>query len=94
LYSHAFFEHDQDAMIGEQMKGFMGEVLELSEQTGEFRVHFASAREAFNMVAAAVDGAQEAPGEYRNYKLRLIMDESSSKLSSFEDERDLVGLAR
>ena len=94
LYSHAFFEHDQDTMIGEQMKRFMGEVLELSEQTGKFRVHFATAREAFNMVAAAVDGAQQAPSEYRNYKLRMIMDEASSKVSSFEDERDLVGLAR
>jgi hypothetical protein len=46
------------------------------------------------MVTAAVDGAQQAPGEYRNYRLRPIMDEPSSKIRSFEDERELVGLAR
>jgi hypothetical protein len=62
-------------MIGEQMKRFMQEVLELGDRTGEFKVHFASAREAFNMVAAAVDGKQGEPGSYRDYKLRQIMHE-------------------
>jgi hypothetical protein len=75
LYSHGFFDWDQDLMIGEQMKKFMSEVLETAERTGEFKVHFASAREAFNMVAAAVDGKEGPPGAYRDYKLRQIMDE-------------------
>lgn len=75
LYSHGFFEWDQDAMIGDEMKRFMTDVLELAERTGEFRVHFASAREAFNMVMAAVDGRAGAPGEYRDYRLRQIMNE-------------------
>ena len=75
LYSHGFFEWDQDAMIGEQLKRFMTEVLELSERTREFKVHFASAREAFNMVMAAVDGLDGEPGEYRDHRLRQIMNE-------------------
>lgn len=75
LYSHGFFEHDQDAMIGEQMKRFMGQLLEDSERTGKFKIHFASAREAFNMVVAAVDGRKNGPGQYRNYKLKPIMEE-------------------
>jgi hypothetical protein len=75
LYSHGFFDWDQDLMIGEQMKRFMNEVLEVAERTGEFKVHFASAREAFNMVAAAVDGKEGQPGAYRDYKLRQIMQE-------------------
>jgi hypothetical protein len=45
LYSHGFFEWDQDAMIGEQLKRFMNEALELGERTGAFKIHFASARE-------------------------------------------------
>lgn len=77
LYCHGFFEWDQDLMIGEQMKRFMQEVLELGDRTGEFKVHFASAREAFNMVAAAVDGKQGEPGSYRDYKLRQIMQEGA-----------------
>ncbi len=75
LYSHGFFDWDQDAMIGEQMRRFMGEVLELSEKTREFKVHFATAREGFNMVMAAVDGQAGEPGHYRDYKLRQIMKE-------------------
>jgi hypothetical protein len=83
LYSHGFFDWDQDLMIGEQMKRFMSEVLENAARTGEFNVHFASAREAFNMVMAAVDGRQGEPGAYRDYKLRQIMNEQTpSKVSN------------
>jgi hypothetical protein len=79
LYSHGFFDWDQDLMIGEQMKRFMNEVLEVAERTGEFKVHFASAREAFNMVAAAVDGKDGSPGAYRDYRLRQIMHQPSGR---------------
>jgi hypothetical protein len=77
LYSHGFFEWDQDAMIGEQMKRFMSEVLELSERTGRFKIYFASAREAFNMVMAALEGQGGEPGRYRDYRLQQIMTEST-----------------
>ena len=75
LFSHGFFESDQDIMIGEQLKRLMGEVMELAEQTGGFKIHFASAREAFNMVVAAVDGRKGNPNDYRDYRLRQIMKE-------------------
>jgi hypothetical protein len=90
LYSHAFFEADQDAMIGEQMKRFMGDVLELAERTGEFKLHFASAREAFNMVMAAVDGQTGQPDAYRDYKLRQIMQEQVGHEISRERESEVV----
>ena len=54
-----------------------GEVLELAEQSGRFRIHFATAREAFNMVMAAVDGHAGDPGSYRDYHLHQIMSEPS-----------------
>jgi hypothetical protein len=79
LYSHGFFEWDQDQMIGEQMKRFMGNVLELGDRTGKFKVHFASAREAFNMVLAALEGQSGEPGHYRDYRLRQIMKESTRR---------------
>ncbi|HSS20830.1 MAG TPA: hypothetical protein VLL54_12205 [Pyrinomonadaceae bacterium] len=88
LYSHGFFDWDQDLMIGEQMKRFMSEVLEFAERTGEFKVHFASSREAFNMVAAAVEGRTGQPGKYRDYKLTQIMNERrQSTLSAVAPER-------
>lgn len=78
LYSHGFFEWDQDAMIGEQMKRFMSDAIEFGERTGQFRICFASAREAFNMVIAALEGQSGRPGEYRDYRLRQIMKESNA----------------
>jgi hypothetical protein len=78
LYSHGFFEWDQDAMIGEQMKRFMSEAMEFGEKTGQFKICFASAREAFNMVMAALDGKKGRPGDFRDYRLRQIMKESSN----------------
>src|SRR6266480_267113 len=84
LYSHGFFDWDQDLMIGEQMKRFMSEVLEFGERSGEFKVHFASAREAFNMVVAAVEGREGHPGAFRDYRLRQIMREPTATCLSGE----------
>ncbi len=86
LYSHGFFEWDQDAMMGEQMKRFMSGALELGDRTGEFKIHFASAREAFNMVVAALEGHDGDPGLYRDYRLRQIMTESSHSPSAADHE--------
>lgn len=73
LYCHGFFDYDQPATIGEKMRKFLEEVLEFSERTGEFKLHFASSREAFNMIVAAAEGQSGNPNEYRDYKLREIM---------------------
>jgi hypothetical protein len=91
LYSHGFFDWDQDLMIGEQMKRFMSEVLEFGERTGNFKVHFASAREAFNMVVAAVEGQKGQPGAYRDYKLRQIMDKPMPKIVSERESEVVLG---
>ena len=76
LYCHAFFEQDQEAMMGDEMRRFMTEVLELGETTGQFKVHFATAREVFNVIMAALDGKQGDPGQYRNYLLWPIRSEA------------------
>jgi hypothetical protein len=90
LYSHGFFEWDQDVMIGGEMRRFMNEVLELASKTGEFDVYFATAREAFNMVAAAVDGHSGSPGKYRDYRLRQIMNFDSVQVPDALDSEVVV----
>jgi hypothetical protein len=91
LYSHGFFTWDQDAMIGEQLKRFMGEVLELSNRTGKFRIHFASAREAYNMVMAAVEGAEGDPHAFRDYRLTQIMAGTPSATASETNSELVIG---
>lgn len=75
LHCHAFFEHDQNAMMGDELRRFMTDVLELGEATGRFKIHFATAREVFNIILAALHGEQEDPGQYRDYSLRSIRTE-------------------
>jgi hypothetical protein len=73
LYCHGFFDHDQSACIGEDVCQFFGKIIETGEKTGDYKVHFASAREAANMVFAAVDGKKGTPGDFRDYRLKTIM---------------------
>ncbi|HEV2915223.1 MAG TPA: hypothetical protein VGX92_18235 [Pyrinomonadaceae bacterium] len=80
LYCHGFFPQDEAAMIGDGAQRFLETLLELSEQSSSgFKVHFATAREAFNMVLAAVEGRATAgtPHDYRDYRLRPIMREGA-----------------
>lgn len=91
LYCHAFFEWDRDMMIGEPARVFWSEVMELAERTGQFKLHFASAREVFNMIMAAVDNQSGDPALYRDYSLVQVMDEAAtSKLSAASSGSQLV----
>lgn len=81
LYCHGFFNHDQSACIGEDARAFFSEIVENGEKTGEYSVHFATAREAFNMVWAAIDGKSGSPNDFRNYRLKAIMDEKNVSAS-------------
>jgi hypothetical protein len=79
LYCHGFFDRDQSACIGEDAKRFFSEMVENGEKTGDYSIHFASAREAFNMTAAAVDGKSGSPNEWRDYRLRSIMQTANTR---------------
>jgi len=75
LYCHGFIDHDQSACIGEDAKRFFSEVVETGEKTNDYKVYFATAREACNMVLAAIDGLSGTPHHFRDYRLKTIMDE-------------------
>ena len=73
LYCHGFFDHDQSACIGDDAARFFGSIVNEGERTGKYQVHFTSAREAFNIAAAAIDGRSGDPNVFRDYRLRSIM---------------------
>jgi len=81
LYCHGFFPFDQDVTIGEPMRRFLDEVLEYADRSGQFKIHFATSREAFNIAMAAVDGRKGDPTLYRDYQLRSIMQSQPSRVS-------------
>ena len=75
LYCHGFFDADQPFCIGEEAKRSFGELVESGAKTGKYSVHFASAREMFNIAIAASEGLSGNPNNFRDHKLRSIMGE-------------------
>lgn len=73
LYCHGFFDRDQSACIGEDARRFFSEIIENGDKTGDYKVHFAAAREAFNITLAAIDGKTGTPHAFRDYRLKAIM---------------------
>jgi hypothetical protein len=82
LHCHGFYQQDQPETVGEPVRRFMARVLELSEQGEGFKVHFASAREVFNIITAGIAEEAGTPGQYRNYQLQLIMRDVVSAISA------------
>jgi hypothetical protein len=72
-------------MIGDQMVRFMNGLLELADRTGDWKIHFASCREAYNMVLAAVDGKTGDPHQFRDYRLRQIMSDAITQQTESVD---------
>ncbi|MGH7182000.1 MAG: hypothetical protein ACREJN_08495 [Nitrospiraceae bacterium] len=73
LYCHGFFQGDLEATLGDPIRRFWETALDEGNRTGAFMVHFASAREAFNIALAAVHDKTGSPHAYRDYSLRSIM---------------------
>ena len=73
LYCHGFFDRDQSACIGDDAKRFFGNLIDETTKSGAGTVHFASAREAFNIASAAMSGKGGSPNDHRNYRLQPIM---------------------
>ena len=79
LYCHGFFPNDTEHTIGEPIRRFLANELEESARTGDFVIHFVTAREAFNIAMAAVDGRDGDPGQYRDYRLRPVRDRGPTR---------------
>jgi hypothetical protein len=77
-------------MIGGQMRHFINQVLELADKTGSFKIHFVSAREAFNIAMAAVDGKTGDPHQFRDYRLKQIMREGIRQPAEYRRDSSLV----
>jgi hypothetical protein len=82
LYCHGFFTNDQEATLGEPIIRFWSEAIEEADRTAQFKIHFVTAREAFNIAMAAIDGHSGDPAAFRNYCLRPIRHAKVEQSSS------------
>jgi hypothetical protein len=72
LHCHGMTSRDEPAMIGASIQQFLRELVEGPGNGSEYRLHFVTMREMVNIALAACDGRGGNPGEYRDYRLRLI----------------------
>lgn len=70
LHCHGMDPRDEPAMLGAPMRQFLRELTDNADRA--YRVHFVTAREMLNIILAACDGRDGNPGDYRDYRLRLI----------------------
>jgi hypothetical protein len=74
LHCHGMNPDDEDAMLGDKIQHFLQELTTHARQDNRFNLHFVTAREMVNIVLAACDGLDGNPGDYRDYRLRLMKE--------------------
>jgi hypothetical protein len=89
LYCHAFMPSDEVVLTGDPMRRFLGTLLD-SAAGGGFGVHFVTAREAFNIAMAAIEGKEGDPGTYRDYSLLLTTGSRKRTASPSDSCADVI----
>jgi hypothetical protein len=72
LHCHGMNPDDDAAMLGELGQSFVRDAVEWAHADRRHQLHFVTAREMTNIILAACDGCGGDPGQYRDYRLRLI----------------------
>jgi hypothetical protein len=71
LHCHGMDARDLDEMLGPARMRSLATLQEFARSRGD-TLHFVSTREMVNIVLAACDGRDGNPGDYRDYRLRLL----------------------
>lgn len=74
LHCHGMDPWDEEAMLGPSMKSFLEQLWTETRTGNTCQTHFVTAREMMNIALAACDGKEGNPGDYRDYRLRLVQD--------------------
>ncbi|HKG14359.1 MAG TPA: hypothetical protein VKB12_13610 [Pyrinomonadaceae bacterium] len=77
LHCHGMNPDDREAMLGGLMRDFLRGLTE-EARAGRLSLHFVTAREMVNIILAACDGREGNPGDFRDYRLRLIRPQRSA----------------
>jgi hypothetical protein len=72
LHCHGMVARDESAMFGSHIQRFLRFVTQDPRNGSEYKLHFVTMREMTNVILAACDGRDGTPGDFRNYRFRLI----------------------
>lgn len=77
LHCHGMDPKDAEAMHGDAMKSFLCYLTE-GAKSGEYHLHFTTAREMVNIILAACEGKTGNPGLFRDYRFTQMRKPSES----------------
>jgi hypothetical protein len=69
LHTHGAIEADFDALFGEKARAMHAELAQQYNDGRRFKLHYLTARQAFNVVRAAEQGRDGDPAQYFDYEL-------------------------
>jgi len=72
LHCHGMTARDEPAMFGSSIQHFLKVLVEGPGNGSEYRLHFVTMREMVNIALAACDDRDGNPGDYRDYRFRLV----------------------
>jgi hypothetical protein len=75
IHTHGF--QSRSAIFSEETDALLSQ-LERSYGSGDWRLHYVTAREAYNLVRAAEDGLSGDPDAYRDYQVKRPVNVVSS----------------
>lgn len=81
LYCHSMDPTQEEAVIGNQFRKFLEQVVCGAKERKE-TLHFVTAREMANIILAACDGKEGNPGEYRDYRFKRLKDRPAAAQKS------------
>jgi hypothetical protein len=71
VHTHGCVVRNRDVLLGEKMRQLHGYLADAYNDGKRWRLHYVTAREMYNIVRAAEDGAEGEPGAYRDYEIEM-----------------------
>lgn len=68
LHCHGMDPREEEVMLGSLLQHFLRELVENAQRSGEYYLHFVTAREMVNIALAACDGRAGTPADFRDYR--------------------------
>ncbi len=82
LHTHGLIDRHREGLLGVPMKQFLEEILRRYNDGVRYQVHFVTAREAANMICAAVENRTDSPSHYRDYRYVPVCRDNHSGMSA------------
>jgi len=67
IYCHGCYDETMEVVLGEKMHDMFRYLESRYNDGAQYKLHYVTSREAYNIIKAAEDGKTGNPGEYRDY---------------------------